>query len=337
MPGRFVAACLCWLVLALSGCGGRQLCQDQEKIRCCLLDLYTNQIMDNLIRASNGLPIIQVDYSDMVATVTVQANGTLSGSQQVADTTLFTLPAKTLQMTRAITTGLTYGTTGGDVNQLVMHANPVLNNNEVYDAYLQFLGAPGSLMATCDPPPPGAAHLVRCRGKTYCWVPNEPKFKALFLRLALVTTAQRGQPLAAPPPYFENTVTDVVPPIQHDVIHNVDRLTARLAKKNLPSGAGFLEVTLKGKPFRFVVSGYEGEPGKPVAPGDRTDRLVVIYRPADYPEDFKGVAVEQFGTMLKSQPVKIYLHNFQPQVPSTQDLLQGIQNRLEDIRLNQLR
>jgi len=47
-------------ILLLTGCRARQLCQDQDRIRCCVLDLYTNQIMDNLVRLHQCLPIVQM-------------------------------------------------------------------------------------------------------------------------------------------------------------------------------------------------------------------------------------------------------------------------------------
>src|SRR5437016_3956990 len=89
--------------LAQSGCGAHQLCHDQDKLRCCLLDLYTNQIMDNLVRAHNGLPIIQLDYSQITAAVTLEASGSYGGNQQVGTSNLSNLPQKTLSITRSFT------------------------------------------------------------------------------------------------------------------------------------------------------------------------------------------------------------------------------------------
>src|SRR5436190_17301613 len=73
-----IASCLC--CLALSGCAVKQLNADHDKIRTALLDLYTNQIIDNLVRASHGLPIIQLDYTNATALVTVVDTESLSDS-----------------------------------------------------------------------------------------------------------------------------------------------------------------------------------------------------------------------------------------------------------------
>src|ERR1700724_3054963 len=46
------------LLIADSGCRSQQLARDEDHIRCAVLELQTNQIMDNLIRIRRGLPII---------------------------------------------------------------------------------------------------------------------------------------------------------------------------------------------------------------------------------------------------------------------------------------
>lgn len=72
---RLLPTFLC--CLATAGCAVHQVQHDQEQIRRALLELYTDQIMDNLVRASQGLPIIQLDYNNAQATITVnQTTGT---------------------------------------------------------------------------------------------------------------------------------------------------------------------------------------------------------------------------------------------------------------------
>src|SRR5438874_13816914 len=82
------------------GCAVHELHNDQDKIRCALLDLYTNQIIDNLIRASNGMPIIQLDYSNAQASITVKETGSLSDS---VVTTRSTVLNRAAAITSAIT------------------------------------------------------------------------------------------------------------------------------------------------------------------------------------------------------------------------------------------
>ena len=82
----------------------------------------------------------------------------------------------------------------------------MINSNEVYDAYLQFLGNPGSLVVSCDPPPEGKAHIWRKWQGKYYWVPIEYRF--LFLKLALVTTSQRGKKLQPVDDFFPVSVNE---------------------------------------------------------------------------------------------------------------------------------
>jgi hypothetical protein len=320
-----LAVALVLLALLQSGCGTHQVCQDQDKLRCCLLNLYTNQIMDNLVRAYNGLPIIQLDYSQLTATVTLEETGSYGGSQQLAATNLLTLPPPVLAITRGFTNGFAYMLSGRDNNQVTMTANPVTNKDEVYNAYLQFLAKPGSLVVTCDPPPEGAAHIVKCCGHKYYWVPVEFKFD--FLRLALVTTAQRGQPLSVPT-YFENTVTKLLhdeKPAKDDP--DQSHILTLKFDKPMPNDDGKVTLTVANVPY--VLKLFRNPK---VGIGEQTDEFRVIYSQAA-----TKLTPEQLVTAMQSQTLRIDLSHFRPQLPSTEELIQAIRNGVELIRLNQLR
>src|SRR6516165_1193156 len=72
------------VVIGFSGCASvSEVKHDQDKIRNALIDLYTNQVIDNLILAANGMPFIQVDYSNATPTVTIAENGSLGGNQEI--------------------------------------------------------------------------------------------------------------------------------------------------------------------------------------------------------------------------------------------------------------
>jgi hypothetical protein len=71
-------------VLLTGGCRPQQLQTDQDRFRCALLQMETNQFMDNLVRAYNGLPIVHMDYSAITGTVTQNPSGQISGSSQLA-------------------------------------------------------------------------------------------------------------------------------------------------------------------------------------------------------------------------------------------------------------
>ena len=69
----------------LHGCRSQQLACDQDQFRSRILELYTNQIMDNLVRVDQGLPIVQMDYTNITGTVTQNATAGFSNTQTTAD------------------------------------------------------------------------------------------------------------------------------------------------------------------------------------------------------------------------------------------------------------
>ena len=80
--------CVC--SVAAPGCAVHEMYKDQDQIRTALLDLYTNQIIDNLVRASKGMPIIQLDYTNAQAMITVKETGSASDSLGTTRSTVLT-------------------------------------------------------------------------------------------------------------------------------------------------------------------------------------------------------------------------------------------------------
>src|SRR5262249_56683326 len=105
MLRRALLAVLCGLLT--SGCAVHALHKDQDQIRCALLDLYTNQVLDNLVRAANGMPIIQLDYTQAQGTITIRNTVGGSDSQAVTAGNVLALPATSLSLTPTIVTSLT--------------------------------------------------------------------------------------------------------------------------------------------------------------------------------------------------------------------------------------
>ena len=172
---RYASAVVSALVLVacLGGCAlVAEVKGDQNKIRNALVELYTNQIIDNLILAANGMPFIQVDYTNATSTVTVAENGSLGGGQSVTDTRPLNAAARLAAVARG---SPIRGTTAGvsNSNQIAVTANPATSNPDD-DAYLEFLSLPGSLRVSCDPPPDvprtsagsGTASITGCRSST---------------------------------------------------------------------------------------------------------------------------------------------------------------------------
>ena len=316
--------------VSLSGCATSEVKYDQDKIRTALIDLYTNQIIDNLILAANGLPFVQLDYTNATATVTVAENGSVGGSQSVVDNRPLNAAARMAAVTRSITTGWNYGVGATNSNQIALTANPAISNNEIYDNYLEFLSLPGSLRVSCNPPPPGAAHLCRKWKGNYYWVPVE--YRAEFLRLSLLTTVQRGGKRLLPvPDYFAVSLLEITDSFQDDLQkrNGAMDLTIKIDGK-VPNEKGRL-VLDESKKIEFPSVPYQTDDGQiPVM----TDRIVVKFDPRPYP-DFKTVDAlrSTFNT-----GVRLYLARSRPDSPpSTEDLLGNVRFQLEQIRFNQLR
>src|SRR6516162_5139856 len=57
--------CCC---LFMPGCLARQVAADGRNFRQALLEMYTDQVMDNLIRASENMPFVQLAYRNLTVT-----------------------------------------------------------------------------------------------------------------------------------------------------------------------------------------------------------------------------------------------------------------------------
>jgi hypothetical protein len=293
------------------GCATHQLCRDQEALRHCVLDLYTNQIMDNLIRAYNGLPIVQLDYSKLTATVTIEVDPSLGATQQFTLTNLLTLPAATLAKTRQFVGGFSEGATGKDNNVVTMTADPLINQDEVYKAYLSYLSIPGSIVATSEPPDPCAAHLVRRCNKMYYWIPKEHQRD--FFQLALATTVMRGHPFGSVPQFFDVTVTEIHVETPKKA-GEVDRLLTLKVDPAVKNDEGKIHFDSDGSKSTLLI-----QPVPNVKMGDMTTSVLL-----PIPLNFKQKDVEALTKSLLNKHVQIEQKHFRPDLPTTQDLLKAL-------------
>jgi hypothetical protein len=325
---RTVLFIFCVGSMACAGCAVAELRSDQDKIRTVLLDLYTNQIMDNLIRAANGMPIIQLDYTNATATITVSETSSLSDcfSGNNANT-LTCLTAPSLVMAKTAANVLTGSTGATHSNQVALTATPVTTCNEVYDAYLEYLALPGSLQCSPTLPPDGAAHICKKSGNQYYWVPVE--FKKQFLGLSLATTAQRKKGLGLQPiEYYEAKLLEITSP-KTEVKSGQANITVRLDRK-VPNDCGRLEFLMDRKTYSLYVSAYE--PSSSDRPTE-TDTLVVSF-------DRRGLPAKVKTPSDLELPLetKLYLRHYRPVVqPTTADLLNHVTFQLQQIQFNQLR
>jgi hypothetical protein len=274
--------------------------------------------MDNLVRAKSGLPIIQLDYTNAQANVTF--TNTIGGSvnQAATSSNVFALPAAALSATRMIVTTLAGNLMNVNSNQVGVAAQPVTTQNEVYDAYLQFLDEdknPGSLMVSCDPPAAGAAHLCRKFDGKYFWVPIE--YRELFFRLALLTTAQRGKSLTAPDEFFQATLTKLTD--EPNKLNPTKRVVTLSLDKPIPADAGFVVFDNDKKQTPYPIQ---------LIPGPTSSETKVAKVTVDAND------VTLFDTPQKG---KISLQHQRPKLPTTEDLINRVNFNLQQIQFNQLR
>jgi hypothetical protein len=331
------------LLGANAGCAVAQAHRDQDQMRAALLDLYTNQVIDNLIRAYNRMPIIQLDYTQAQGMITVQRTANLTDS--------FTT---TSPVVNVLTSALGLQNT----NQITINAVPVTTSNEVYDAYLEFLSIQDSLIASAEPPPAGAAHICRKCGDLYYWVPIWCRDK--FFELALLSTAQRGKSLVAPDQFYTVNVKGFIgEPVPLGIDDDTSVLATLQFDKKIPNDVGYLsfieEVKSTGStagsetsdgskspaaaaktaaPAQYTFGIYDknaADPAKPqIPPLALTDRIEI---------SLEKDQVAELKKLLQTgpRPARVRLQHNQPSLPTTEDLLQRANFQLQQFNQNIVR
>ncbi len=150
--------------LLLGGCAltsTHQAKLDQTQLRDVLMDYVEEQILDNLIRARNGLPMMQFDFAHATANVTSKITPTAAGGGTVtsngytnrqittgpANGLITTVVGATGNLLHSVVTPFSGSVTAERDNSITVDANPVLNDKTVYAAYLTFLMAPPDWVA----------------------------------------------------------------------------------------------------------------------------------------------------------------------------------------------
>src|SRR2546423_7621368 len=157
----------CLGLALLTGCAALDTHQaklDQKQLRDVLMDYTDEQILDNLIRASHGLPIVHFDLSNITGSVTSKFTPTLGGGRLATNVKSRT-PTATTATTDQTTSGAagtvvntvarTFSVVSGVVdtiakpfnwgisaerdNAISVQADPLLDDPKVYEAYITFL------------------------------------------------------------------------------------------------------------------------------------------------------------------------------------------------------
>ncbi len=315
----FTLLCLASMALA-TGCRARQLQHDQDSIRVAIMNMYSNQIMDNLIRAHQGYPFVQVDYTSVTGQITQESNGELHGES----------PASLW----------TFGLGASQNNQLSINAAPVLDNDEVYHSYLRFARDPDKFIVTKTPPPPGAAHVSACCNRMYYWVPVDQA--DAYQRLALSVTVTRGRNYSDVKDYYVAVVQGFLPTptfkdheameTQGKKLTNFDyhiELDTEVPKDH----EGEMSAVINGTVVKFNVQPVSLKELKDIKDaGERNILRITMDSEIGMPS-----TLAELREQLPGQTVKIKLNTIRPAAPKTpDDTLKGIQREMQLFRLNQL-
>ena len=331
MNRAVITLALVLVTTTLSGClSVAETRQDHEKIRTTLNTLYENQVIDNLIRAANGVPFVHLDYTNATTTVTVTQDGGIGATPSLVTTRDHSLPGKMIMLaSRVFTNAWSYDFKAGNSNQITLTANPVIDKNGVYDAYLQYLTNPASLMVSCDPPPPGRAHITRKWQGKYYWVPIE--YSHLFLRLALTTSFQRGAPLQPAEKVFTVSVTKATQ-IGSTASDGTATFKLELDGDGVPNDTGRIEFTVDGATSKkFSVDPLDEDKGNA-----KVSSFTMIFL-SDESEKSLFKTSDDFENSTFPLAAKLSLDNNRPEPPDTDGLLQAVKFGLDQIRMNQLR
>ncbi len=150
---------------------------------------YEDRAIDNLIRAHNGRGFVQLEYKDLLVQVTDQYFGELSSVQQTTSNEGFGLKSVAGLIPRAFQNTFNIHGSGQRQGQMSFHADPVTNNNDIYQAYLGFANDPARFIVT-ECPRPRRGHGSAEIGRSLSWVPCQAA--PFFQQLVLSTTTMRG-------------------------------------------------------------------------------------------------------------------------------------------------
>ena len=312
------------LLLGAVGCRAQHLRRDQDEFRAALLSMETNQIMDNLVRAKQGFPILQIDYGGISGTVTDSGAADIQGSYSDI-------------VAGPITRFISGSAEARHQQQMTVQGEPVRNLPEVYLAYLQYLNLRDGLLVSTECPPECAAHIWRqgCDG-LYYWIPIERRGD--FFDLAMRVTVLRGQPPKAPDAFEISVaeVTDYIPKLEPGGIPEPGtafQLTLKLDPPLESNDSGSANLTIDEVVYPVQILRNDAVGG-----GETTKELRLVYVfGSDTTERQIPVDPRAMKDKLRNAKLPFFASRFRPEPPSQAKLLEEIRTQLNLIRLDQIR
>jgi len=126
---------------AVSGCTSYESAQNSHQAREYLTEDIEDQVVFNLIRASNGLPFAHYDVSTVQSVVSAKVAPSLGGSRSGV-TNGFQPAAVVTSAIRTITRTITPGLNAERNNAVTVNIQPVFDEPRVYASYVKFLNLP---------------------------------------------------------------------------------------------------------------------------------------------------------------------------------------------------
>jgi hypothetical protein len=306
--------------------------------------MYTNQVMDNLVRAYRGFPFVQIDYTSFAGTVTDSGKFSLSG----------TIPEHGIDI-------LGLGAEGASNQQLAITGTPVTNDDDLYLRYIKFAHDPETFVCSESAPPCGAAHLVTSASGMYYWIPVDKAHE--FRNLALRVTVMRGKPSTAVKDYYTTKILGIVPDENYvdlkkretkekeedeevdekpSPIYGFELLV--LIEDKLPNDRGTASVIVNGAIQTFEVERLtnnrlekakealkeveqSGDEGK-----EKQNILLMSLRN----EEGIPLTISEIEKSITGQAIRVTLAHSRPKAPTTpEDKLDALTREVQLFRLNQ--
>lgn len=317
-------ACLdrvCWLmVISLCvGCQSERMALQGISFRDAVMDIYTDQILNNLIRAKNDQLFVQLRLTHL----TVEEDDTASLGGSFGDTTsdtrnLAMAAASTATHNRNVVGTFSISPRIERKGTLSFDADPLVDRDDIYEAIIAFAKNEETFRSQCDPPPPEDVHqgTQRYYRGQYYWVPSTAS--NAFMKLAI--SASFGGPQVVKG-YYEVTIKEVL----------IDkRIPFFVFNVAVPNDDGSIVISTPGTTKFESVELYALDPSMGgIKPGEKTTKLVAALIPP-------LPTLEELQKKFKDKSGRIYLSTYHPEAP-TNELKENIDNIRGNINLLRIR
>ncbi len=295
-----------------AGCLARQFARDGISSQEAVSDIYTEQAMTNLIRARCNMPFVQLKYSSIA--VNDEDDVSLAADFTRAFTVL-------TDFVRNPTDTYHVGGTADRKRIMSFSSDPITDQNDVYERYLDFANNP-TLLCVSDQAPCGPVHLHRKCGKKHYWIPCEAG--PAFLDLVMKTAIMRG-PETLPPAAYEVTITSVDQPIVHPMRPEIQTTIVHF-EPSIPNGNATLVFDLpNGRKVRARLNDvHKDENGDEVRGGELTKQLKLVWRPVT-----DGFSSDN----LPGRKARIYSAEYPPEAPVANPVVNRIATDVNTIKV----